>query len=1029
MKKAENIRFLLGILVFIFAALLALATCSSPEDLNDKENVSNSTGEEDTLITANSIAVTGVSLKTSTSIVVGGTETLIAAITPSDATNKNVTWNSSNPTIAKVSTDGVVTGISAGTALIVVATKDGGHQAMCNVTVSNFAVNVTGISLKESTNIIVGGIEALTAVITPADATNQNVTWNSSNSAVAAVSEGGVVSAISVGTATITVTTDDGGHQASCIVTVSPIVVTGVSLKEDTYIVVRSTETLYANIEPDNATNKNVTWRSSNPAIATVSADGVVTAVSAGIATITVTTVDGGHHADCAVTVSNYAVSVTGVSLNKSSTGLIFGCTEDLTATITPHNATNQNITWSSNNTAVATVSAGGEVTAKKVGSAIITVTTVDGNKTASCNITVNPKVITFTVDAINTQIYTGSAIQPVVTVRDGSTVLTQTTDYTVAYTNNINAGTATVTVSGAGNYAGSSVIGIFTINKATGAVVSAPSGTSSVTGSSITINAVTAPSNGQTVEYAKNTANTIPSLGWQDSTTFNGLTEGTTYYIFARSKENANYTVGTSSVSLQVSNDLVIIEWAQTSNTGSSASSFKAMATDSFGNVYAAGVLYGTNKITYGPDVFVQGTYSGSNVLLVKYNSSGTAQWARTVNVTGSYANSEFRAVAVDSLGNVYAAGYQQNTFTYTYGMNVSASGSVSGNASNVVLVKYDSNGNAQWAKTAGGGGSWGSEFNTVAVDSSGNVYAAGFQDGKFIYNYGADISISGVDGSYNVVLVKYDSSGVAQWAKTIIGIYNSSSGSNHSVFKAVAVDSSGNVYAAGSQLGSTRYTYGTDVHAQGIGTSNLNIVLVKYNSSGVAQWAKTVSAGSNDSIFYAVTTDSSGNVYAAGYQDGNGIFTYGTGVSSQGTYTDNNVILVKYNSSGTTQWARTISTGNNKSRFNALAADSSGNVYAAGYQNGNGIFTYGTGVSSQGTYTDNNVVLVKYDSSGVAQWARTIKEGNNKSEFNTLSVDSSCNVYVAGFQNGNGIFGYGNGVIIQGSSTSYNSVLVKYK
>jgi len=141
------------------------------------------------------------------------------------------------------------------------------------------------------------------------------------------------------------------------------------------------------------------------------------------------------------------------------------GGTEDLTATITPSNATNQNVTWSSSNTSVAEVSAGGVVSAKNVGTTTITVTTEDGNKKASCSITVNPKVITFTVDAISAQTYTGSAVTPAIGVRDGATTLTLNTHYTAAYTNNINAGTATVNISGAGNYAGSFGSKNFNIN------------------------------------------------------------------------------------------------------------------------------------------------------------------------------------------------------------------------------------------------------------------------------------------------------------------------------------------------------------------------------------------------------------------------------------------------------------------------------------------------------------------------------------------------------------------------------------
>jgi hypothetical protein len=221
---------------------------------------------------------------------------------------------------------------------------------------------------------------------------------------------------------------------------------------------------------------------------------------------------------------------------------------------------------------------------------------------------------------------------------------------------------------------------------------------------------------------------------------------------------------------------------------------------------------------------------------------------------------------------------------------------------------------------------------------------------------------------------------------------------------------------------------------------TSNVVAVTIELV---LAEWARSVSAGSNSntSRFYAVTVDSFGNVYAAGFQTSNYIYTYGTGVFAQGASSSNsyghvgNVVLVKYNSSGTAQWAKTVSTGSNFSNFNAVAVDSYGNVYAAGYQCGNGAYTYGTDVSARGTYSGNNnsgynVVLVKYDSSGTALWARTVSGGGNGSQFKGVAVDSFGNVYAAGYQVSNGIYTYGTGVSAQGTyNDAYggNVVLVK--
>ena len=168
--------------------------------------------------------VTKVELnKTSLTLNVGDEETLIPTITPDNATDKSVTWESSDTNIATVDTNGVVTAVAPGTATITVTTVDGGYKDTCPVTVTAAPVPVTGVSLnKDSLALGVGDSETLTATVKPEDATNKAVTWTSSNSTVATVDQNGVVTAVAPGTATITVTTVDGGFTAICTVTVRP---------------------------------------------------------------------------------------------------------------------------------------------------------------------------------------------------------------------------------------------------------------------------------------------------------------------------------------------------------------------------------------------------------------------------------------------------------------------------------------------------------------------------------------------------------------------------------------------------------------------------------------------------------------------------------------------------------------------------------------------------------------------------------------------------------------------------------------
>ena len=257
-------------------------------------------------------------------------------------------------------------------------------------------VAVTGVSLDTTKiELLQDNSRQMTVNIDPSDASNKNVTWSSDKETVATVSDEGLITGVGEGTATITATTMDGGFKAECEVTVTPIdvAVDGVSLDTTAVeLVIGDTQQLTATVTPDEATNKDVTWSSSNDSIVTVSDEGLITAVAEGRAIITVTTNNGGLTADCDVTV--IPVAVTGVSLDLTSVELLAGVNQKLTATVLPEEAKDKNVTWSSSNDAVATVSDDGMITAVREGSAIITVTTEDGNYTATCNVTVtNPPV------------------------------------------------------------------------------------------------------------------------------------------------------------------------------------------------------------------------------------------------------------------------------------------------------------------------------------------------------------------------------------------------------------------------------------------------------------------------------------------------------------------------------------------------------------------------------------------------------------------------------------------------------------
>ena len=263
--------------------------------------------------------------KTAATLAVGGTETLTATVLPAEAANKSVTWSTSEAGVATVgASTGLVTGVAAGTATITATTVDGGLKATCTVTVTPAVIHPASVTLNKTTDTIsVGATDTLTATVLPAEAADKSVTWSTSAAGVATVGAStGVVTGVAAGTATITATTVDGGLKATCTVTVTPVVIhpASVTLNKTTdTIAVGATDTLAATVLPANTTNKNVTWSTSAAGIATVSQAGVVTGVSAGTATITATTVDGGLKATCTVTVAAASSNIAAGKLPTSS--------------------------------------------------------------------------------------------------------------------------------------------------------------------------------------------------------------------------------------------------------------------------------------------------------------------------------------------------------------------------------------------------------------------------------------------------------------------------------------------------------------------------------------------------------------------------------------------------------------------------------------------------------------------------------------------------------------------------------------
>ena len=390
------------------------------------------------------VALKGISLSaTSASLNVGDTKTLTVTYNPSNTTDsKTVTWKSSNTSVATVS-NGKIIAVAPGTATITATC--GSKSATCTVAVKQ---PLNGISLS-ATNVTlnVGGTQTLTVSYNPNNTTDsKTVTWKTSNSTVATVSNG-KITAVAPGTATITATC--GSKFATCTVTVKQPL-SKITLNETSLTMnVGTSETLTVTYNPNNTTDsKTVTWESSNTSVATV-LNGKVTAVAPGTATITATC--GSKTATCTITIKQ---PLSGISMSSTKLTLNVGESGTLTVIYNEANTTDsKNVTWKTSNAAVATVS-NGKVTAVAPGT--VTITATCGSNTATCTVTVYQPLKEITLSDKNVVLDIGGTKNLSVSYNpsnttDSKTINWSSSDESVVVVSNgkitaVGAGTATVT-------------------------------------------------------------------------------------------------------------------------------------------------------------------------------------------------------------------------------------------------------------------------------------------------------------------------------------------------------------------------------------------------------------------------------------------------------------------------------------------------------------------------------------------------------------------------------------------------------
>lgn len=235
-------------------------------------------------------------------LTVGETARMRATVLPESATNKDISWTTSDESVVSVDEDGNVNALSAGTAVITAVSVDGDKSDSCIVTVP---VSVSGVEMEsDSVTVDINSETILKATVYPENAANKNITWISSDENVASIDNNGVLTAKEVGIAEITVTTEDGSFTATCQVIVVIPVNEIVLDKENTVLARGQSEKITATVLPEEASDKMITWSSSDENVATVDAEGNITAISVGTAVITAASVNG-KTAQCTVEVKH----------------------------------------------------------------------------------------------------------------------------------------------------------------------------------------------------------------------------------------------------------------------------------------------------------------------------------------------------------------------------------------------------------------------------------------------------------------------------------------------------------------------------------------------------------------------------------------------------------------------------------------------------------------------------------------------------------------------------------------------------
>lgn len=419
--------------------------------------------------------------------------------------------------------------------------------------------------------------------------------------------------------------------------------------------------------------------------------------------------------------------------------------------------------------------------------------------------------------------------------------------------------------------------------------------------------------------------------------------------------------------------------KWAKTA-IGSAPDVNNSVTTDTLGNVYITGG-FRSNTITFDTiTLFNSEPYTTSDVFIVKYDSSGNVQWAKSIGSTGSWYYDDIGiCIKVDLFGNSYVTGYFDG-ISMSFGNGITlANADTLGGHEDIFLAKLDPDGTCLWAQSIGGTLPDIVEGASLDLDQSGNVYLTGRYQNSLVSIGG---NILNYFGSSDIFLAKFDTNGNVMWA-------NGFGGTDMDWHSSLTIDKSENIFLAGS-------TRNSSINLDTITILGPCYFLAKFNSSGNIIWAKSTYADVYDITGNDITVDNLGNIYSVGiFNTASAIFGNDSLINADTINHTHDIFAVKYDSLGNPIWAKCFG-GNYADYGNSIAVNSIGNIYIAG--------DYKSSSINFENYTISNYASPRYDificelSSG-GNVLNAINIGADSSDFaNSIIVDKFDNIFLAG-------------------------------